>query len=93
MNKTIRNLFLASCFLFAVSYDSCTIGVGYDKKYDLYPEVDEFSCTMSKVYGQRWERMGFITFGLGISFVIAAFKTYRRDKEDKNLSILDLVNE
>ena len=93
MKKTIRNLILAGCFLFTISYDSCTLGVSYDTKYKLYPEVSEFSCIMSKNYGQRWERLGFITFGLGTSLVIAAFIAYRRTQESKNINILDLVDE
>ncbi|HLM60270.1 MAG TPA: hypothetical protein VK308_05685 [Pyrinomonadaceae bacterium] len=93
MKKTIRNLFLVSCFFFAVSYDSCTLGIGYDKKYKLSPEVDNYSCIMATVYGKRWERFGFVTFGIGTSFLLSAFITYRRKRESKNINTLNLVEE
>lgn len=93
MKRTIRNLFLASCFLFAVSYDSCTLGVNYDKKYKLSPEVDNYSCTMTKIYGQRWERLGFVTFGIGTSFVISIFIAYRRKIESEDRNTLSLIRE
>ncbi len=92
MKKNIRNLFLASCFLFAISYDSCTLGIGYDKKYKLYPEVDDYSCTMTKTYGHRWERLGFVTFGLGTSFIFAVVIAYRRKQENTDGIILNLVD-
>ncbi len=93
MKKTIRNLLLTACFLFTVSYDSCTLGVSYDKKYKLSPEIDNYSCTMSKIYGQRWERLGLMTFMMGTTLVTSVVITYRRKQENKDGSILNLIEE
>lgn len=91
MKQTIRNLLLAGCFLFSLSYDSATLGVNYDKKYKLSPEIDDYSCTMTTVYGRRWERFGLVTFGTGTAFLLAAFITYRRKQDSKNINTLNLT--
>ncbi len=98
MKKTIRNLLLASCFLFTVSYDSCTLGVDYDKRYKLSPESDfSYSCVisfpMSYKYGKRWERLGFVTFSAGTVLLISGIVGWRRKRESENKSILRLIQE
>ena len=98
MKKTIRNLMLASCFLFTVSYDSCTLGVDYDKRYKLSPESDySYSCVislpMSYKFGKRWERLGLITFSAGTILLISGIVSWRRKREGENKSILQLVQE
>lgn len=93
MKQTIRNLLLASCFLFAVSYDSCTLGVSYDKRYKLSPETDDYTCTLSTVYGKRWERLGFINFWAGTVLTISAFIAWHRKKQSEDKSILGLIEE
>ena len=93
MKSGIRNLLLASCFLFAVSYDSCTMGVDYDRRYKLNPEFDAYSCTFSKIYGQRWRKLGLVILYLGTALLIAAVIARHREDEqsgNKNLSILNL---
>ena len=93
MKKTIRNLLLASCFLFAVSYDSCTSGVNYDKEHKLYPEIDDYTCTMNTIYGQRYERFGSIAFLIGSILSISGFIAWRRNNRTEVKSILDLGEE
>lgn len=98
MKKTIRNLMLASCFLFTVSYDSCTLGVDYDKRYRLSPEIDcdnccDFSFPMSYKYGGRWERFGLMTFSAGTILLISGIVVRRRKRESENKSILQLIRE
>jgi len=92
MKKAIQNLLLTSCFLFAVSYDSCTSGIDYDRQNKLYPETD-YSCVIMTVYGKRWERLGLTTFSLGTVLTFSAFIAWRRKKQSKEKSILDLVRE
>jgi hypothetical protein len=90
MKSGIRNLVLASCFLFAVTYDCYTRGVDYDVQYRLYAESDIYSCTLSTVYGRRWERLGSIAFLLGATLLIAAGALHQSEKQgaNRNLSIL-----
>jgi hypothetical protein len=83
MKQTIRNLFLVSCFLFTVSYDCCTLGVDYDKRYKISPEIDSSnSCIISfpgtYSYGRRWERVGFVTFSAGTILSIVGVICWRR---------------
>ena len=92
MKQTIQNLLLASCLFFAVSFDSCSSGVDYDKKYKLSPETDN-TCTMNTVYGQRWERFGSATFLIGTILSFSAFIVWRRKQQTEIKSILDLVEE
>ena len=102
MKKTIRNLFLMSCFLFAVSYDSYTSGVDYDKRHKLSPERNCSSCVInlyshsyfhSYSYGRRWERLGFVSFSAGTVLIFSTFIAWRRKKQKEEKSILDLVRE
>jgi hypothetical protein len=93
MKRTIRNLLLVSCFFFAVSYDSCSSGVNYDKKYKLHPETASYSCTMETVYGKRWERLGFATFSIGTILSFSAFIVWRRKQRSEPKSILNLMEE
>jgi len=98
MKKTIRNLLLASCFLFTVSYDSCTLGVDYDKRHKLSPESDsDYSCVISfprsYSYGRRWERLGFVTFSAGTILLITGIVGWHRKREIETKSILQLVQE
>ncbi len=102
MKKTIQYLLLTSCFLFAVSYDSYTLGVDYDKRYKLSPEYESSSCLInlnyysyshSSSYGKRWERLGFISFSAGTILIISTFIAWRRKKQREEKSILDLVQE
>jgi len=98
MKKTIRNLFLASCFLFTVSYDSCTLGVNYDQRHKLSPESDSvYSCMVifpkSYSYGRRWERLGFAAFSAGTILLMTGIVGWRRKRERENKSILQLVQE
>ena len=102
MKKTIQNLLLTSCFLFVVSYDSCTSGVDYDKRYKLCPEYESYSCVVnlnsrsyshSYSYGRRWERLGFVTFSAGTILIISTFIAWRRKKQREEKSILNLVQE
>ncbi len=92
MKKTIRNLLLTSCFLFVVSYDSCTSGIDYDRQKKLYPETD-YSCMITIVYGKRWERLGLATFWLGTILTFSTFIAWRRKRQTEEKSILDLVRE
>lgn len=93
MKKTIRNLLLAGCFFFAVSYDCCTSGVDYDKKYKLSPEFDSYTCTINTVYGQRWERFGAVTFLIGTILSFSVFIAWRGNQRTQVESILDLGKE
>ena len=93
MKNTIRNLLFLSVLFFAVSYDSCTLGVDYDEKYKLYPEYDGYSCMFAKSYGQRWERLGFVTFTAGSILLISAFVGWRRKKESEDLRRSILIKE
>ena len=99
MKKTIRNLFLASCFLFTVSYDSYTLGVDYDKRHKLSPElnVDYYSCVinfpMEYKYGKRWERLGFVSFAAGTILSVAGVISWHRKRQSENKSILQLIRE
>jgi hypothetical protein len=81
---------LAGCFLFAVSYDCCTSGVNYDRRHQLYPEYDDYSCIFSKVYGRRWVRFGSAAFFLGATLLITAGAVRYSEKQSagKSLSIL-----
>lgn len=92
MKNAIRNLIFLSFLLFSISYDSCTAGVVYDEKFKLYPAYDEYSCTLATYYGQRWQRLGFVTFSIGTSLTLAAFIVWRRQKQkvdlQQSLSIL-----
>jgi hypothetical protein len=90
MKKTIQNLLLTGCFLFVVSYDSCNLGVAYDRQNRLYPETD-FSCMITTVYGKRWERLGLATFSFGTILTFSAFIAWRGKKQSEEKSILDLV--
>jgi len=84
---------LAGCFFFTVSFDSCNLGISYDKKHKLYKEIDFSGCTMSEVYGKRWERLGFVTFSAGTVLLVAGVIGWRRKRERENKSILQLVQE
>lgn len=93
MKSAIRNLIFLSILLFSVSYDSCTSGVAYDNKYELYPEFDDYFCVLgAKVYGQRWQRFGTLTFLIGTASIFIAFIMWQRKEEkdyfQQNLSIL-----
>lgn len=94
MKNAIRNLVLVGLFFFAISFDSCTLGVDYDRKYKLYPEIDGYSCIFMNVYGKRWERLGFVTFFFGTSIMISAFIALHRKLQnaDKGLSIYSRDN-
>lgn len=85
MKNAVRNLLLVSCILFAASYDSCTTGVDYDNRYKLYGEYDAYSCTFSKVYGERWRRLGFVTFSLAATLTTAALLLRHRIKQNEDL--------
>ena len=93
MKNTIRNLLFLSVLFFAVSYDSCTLGVDYDEKYKLYPEYDEYSCMFTKSYGQRWRRLGFATFTFGIALMVSVVISCRREKESEDLRRSILIKE
>lgn len=98
MKKTIRNLLLASCFLFTLSYDSCTLGVSYDKQHKLSPEIDnDYSCAFgfpaSYTYGKRWERLGFLSFSAGMVLLVSGIVAWRRKRQSEHKSILELIKE
>ena len=93
MKQIARNLLLASCLFFAISYDCCISGVNYDKRHKLYPEIESYTCTMNTVYGLRWERFGTATFLIGTILLFSAFIIRRRKQESKVGSILSLVKE
>ena len=91
MKNTIRNLLFLSCLLLAISYDSCTLGVDYDRRNKLYPEQDFSGCTFGRYYyGARWQRLGLAAFSFGAVFSFTAFIALRRKKqsEDSRRSIL-----
>lgn len=93
MKNTFRNLIFFSVLLFSASYDSCMSGVEYDNKYKLAPEFDDYSCVLgAKVYGQRWQRLGTLTFFIGTASAFTALIVRRRKQEidcvRQNLSIL-----
>jgi hypothetical protein len=85
MKNTIRNLLFLSCLLFSIAYDSCTLGVDYDRQNKLYPEMGFSNCTFGKHYGRRWERLGFSAFSLGAIFSFTAFVALRRKKQSEDL--------
>ena len=85
MKNTIRNLLFLSVLFFSISYDACTSGVDYDQKYKIYPEYDGYSCTFSKVYGHRWQRLGFAAFAFGTTLIISVVISWRRKKESEDL--------
>lgn len=93
MKSGIRNLALASCFLFSVTYDCYTRGIDYDVKYRLYPEIDCYSCTFGEVYGRRWERLGSITFFLGATLLITAAAARHSEKQSANNNLSILIRE
>jgi hypothetical protein len=93
MKNTIRNLLFLSVLFFSISYDACTLGVDYDQKYKIYPEYDGYSCTFSKVYGQRWRRLGFATFAFGTALVISAVVSWRGKKASEDLRRSILIKE
>lgn len=74
MKKPIRNLLLVSIFLFILSLGSCTIGVEYDRRNNLYPENEKLAYDLGiTVYGKRWERIGDTLFLLGSIMSITDF--------------------
>ncbi len=85
MKNAVRNLLLASCILFAASYDSCVTGVDYDNRYKLYPEYDSYNCCFGKVYGERWKRLGFVTFAFGTVLTTTALFLRHRQKQSEDL--------
>jgi hypothetical protein len=93
MKNAIRNLLFISCLLFSISYDSCTLGVDYDKRNKLYPEPYFTGCTFGTSYGQRWERLGFATFSLGAVLSFAAFVVWRRKIQSENSMLSIIVKE
>lgn len=90
MTNTIRNLLFLCLLFFSISYDCFTAGIAYDNKHKLYSEYDGYCCTFRKVYGKRWERLGFASFLLGTGFTLALFVSWRRNKPliRKELSII-----
>jgi hypothetical protein len=93
MKNTIRNLLFLSVLFFSVSYDSCTLGVDYDRKYKLYPEPDFSGCMFGISYGRRWGRLGLVTFSSGAILIFAAGIAWRRKKESKDLRRSILIKE
>lgn len=93
MKSGIRNLVLASCFLFAVTYDCYTRGVDYDVKYRLYAESDSYSCTFGTIYGRRWERLGSVAFFLGATLLITAGAVHHSEKQSANRNLSILIRE
>lgn len=100
MKNIVRNLLFLIFLCFSISYDCYTLGVNYDKKYKLYPELDFDSCEMcctiptDEVYGKRWERLGFTSFVLSSGLMLVTLFIWRRSKPvfDKKLSILQEKN-
>ena len=91
MKKTIRNLMLAGCFFFTVSFDSCNLGISYDKKHKLYKEIDFSGCTMSEVYGKRWERISKSIVSVAVIVDIVVLMILYRQNQRKNESIFSLI--
>jgi hypothetical protein len=91
MKSGIRNLLLASCFLFAVSYDCYTPGADYDRRDGLYPESGGYSRMFRKAYGERWRKLGSATFFLGATLTVAACFVWRREEQNGNKSLSILI--
>lgn len=89
MKNAIRNLLLTAAVLFSASFDSCTAGVEYDRRHEIYGEPNGFTCTfggkIDKVYGRRWERLGLFTFTLGSTLCFTAFAIRRRRRHSEEL--------
>jgi hypothetical protein len=95
MKSGIRNLLLASCFLFAVTYDCYTTGAEYDREYKLYSKSKVyFSVYDNNVYGERWRNLGSLTFFLGATLLITAGAVaWHRAEESANRNLSILIRE
>ncbi len=92
MKKVIRNLFLVGILFFAISFDSFSFGVAYDKKHKLYPEWNSYGCIAIQTYGKRWERLGSFCLFAGITLSLSAIIMLRRRSETKKRFKLILEN-
>lgn len=95
MKSAVRNLIFLSIFLFSVSYDSLITGVNYDKKHKLNPEIRDYgiySCWTSTPiyeYGNRWNRLGTVSFAMGIIVLLTTFLA--AVKEEKRLKLPSIL--
>jgi hypothetical protein len=92
MNDSIRNLLFAGMLFFTAAYDSFTLGVSYDEKNKLYPEIDFSGCFVSQVYGKRWMRFGSGALGIGTILSVTAFLVWYRKKQSKETKSILIYN-
>ena len=83
MKNAVRNLLLLSCLLFAISYDSYTIGVDYDWRNKI-PNHPKICFSGGSCYGERWEKLGSVSFYSASIFSLAAFVLWLTKKQSKD---------